>query len=394
MREALMATYSPPDIVFTHGQGSYLYADTGKKYLDFITGIAVNAFGHAHPRLVRALQQQAEKLWHTSNLFRIPAGEQLAEQLVKHTFADKIFFANSGAEAVECGLKMMRRYHFENGHPERVRIIGMKGAFHGRTIATIAAAGNPTYTKGFIAGDSGFDSIEFGNLDAAAKIINEKTAGIIIEPIQGEGGIFVAADEYLQGLRKLCDQHKILLMLDEVQCGNGRTGKLYAYEWANIKPDILATAKGLGGGFPVGACLATENVAKPMVVGTHGSTFGGNPLAMAVANTVLELLLEEGFLKQIQTRADLLHDKLHGIVRRYPELLVEIRGKGLIMGIKCQVENTQLLGALRNQGLLVGKAGDNVLRLLPPLNVSNAEIDEACEKIEYVCGNWATLSGK
>lgn len=388
MREALMATYSPPDIIFTHGQGSYLYADNGKRYLDFITGIAVNAFGHAHPRLVQALQQQAEKLWHTSNLFRIPEGERLAEKMTQHTFADKVFFANSGAEAVECGLKMMRRYHFEKGQPERIRIIGMTGAFHGRTIATIAAAGNPSYTKGFIAGDSGFDNVEFGNLDAVKKCINKNTAGIIIEPIQGEGGIFTASNKYLQDLRELCDQHKVLLMLDEVQCGNGRTGKLYAHEWANIKPDILATAKGLGGGFPVGVCLATEEVAKPMVVGTHGSTFGGNPLAMAVANAVFDLLLEKGFLNQIQKHGDLLHTKLRDIVTRYPELLVETKGIGLMVGIKCKVENTLLLAALRNEGLLVGKAGDNVVRILPPLNVSKTEIDEACQKIELVCANW------
>lgn len=388
MHAALMPTYSPPDLVFTHGRGSYIYADNGKQYLDFITGIAVNTFGHAHPYLVNALQKQAEKLWHTSNLFRIQDGERLANRLVEHTFADKIFFANSGAEAVECGLKMMRRYHFDKGHPERVRIIGTSGSFHGRTIATIAAAGNPTYTKGFLAGDAGFDHVTFCDLDALQKAITPETAGIILEPIQGEGGIFPASIEYLQNIRKLCDQHGILLMLDEVQCGNGRTGKLYAYQWTDIKPDILATAKGLGGGFPVSACMATAAAAAAMVVGTHGSTFGGNPMAMAVANAVLDLLLEDGFLAQIETRGNLLRAQLQALINRYPELLLEVRGKGLMLGLKCKVENTKLLEKLREAGLLTGKAGDNVIRLLPPLNVSEAEIKEAMGKFEQVCSSW------
>jgi acetylornithine/N-succinyldiaminopimelate aminotransferase len=374
---ALMPTYAPPEMLFDHGDGAYLVTKEGDRYLDFISGIAVTAFGHNHPHLVAALKEQADKYWHTSNMFRIEQAEILAERLVKHSFADRVYFGNSGAEAVEAGLKMMRRYHFDRGDEKRNRIIGMNNAFHGRTIATIAAGGNPNYTKGFTLGDMGFDHVPFGDLQVLEAAITEETAGVILEPVQGEGGILPTPEGYLAAVRALCDHHGILLMVDEIQCGMGRTGKLFAYEWDNIKPDILASAKGLGGGFPIGACLAKEHVAACMVVGTHGSTFGGNPLATRVANAVLDLVLEDGCLSNVQNQSDYLWTGLENLVAEHPEKVSAVQGKGLMVGLKCKIPNAEFLVKLRDNKLLSGRAGTDILRLLPPLNLTTAHSDEA-----------------
>jgi len=379
---ALMATYSPPEILFDHGEGAYMFTKNGDRYLDFISGIAVTAFGHNHPHLVEALTKQAGKYWHSSNMFRVESGETLAGRLTQHTFADRVFFGNSGAEAVEAGLKMMRRYHFDRGDAHKMRIIGMKNAFHGRTLATIAAAGNPAHTKGFFEGDMGFDHVTFGDIDALRAAITDKTAGVILEPVQGEGGVLPAPDGYLNAVRKLCDETGILLMVDEIQCGMGRTGKLFAYQWSDIEPDILASAKGLGGGFPIGACLATEKAAACMVVGTHGSTFGGNPLATSVGNAVLDLLLEDGFMDQVCARSETLKDGLEDLVKQHPDTLTGVQGLGLMLGVKCTISNAELIGKLRDNYLLAGRAGADILRLLPPLNLTDTHIDEALSIID------------
>ncbi|MEH6475800.1 MAG: aspartate aminotransferase family protein [Sneathiella sp.] len=385
---ALMATYSPPDILFERGDGAYLMTQDGDKYLDFITGIAVSAFGHNHPHLVAALIDQAGKYWHSSNMFRIESAEILAERLTKHTFADRAYFANSGGEAVEAGLKMMRRYHFDAGDTKRTRIIGMKNSFHGRTIATVAAAGNPAHAKGFFEGDLGFDHVTYGDIDALRAAITDETAGVILEPVQGEGGVLPAPEGYMNAVRKLCDETGILFMVDEIQCGMGRTGKLFAYEWSDIEPDILAAAKGLGGGFPIGACLATEKVAACMVVGTHGSTFGGNPLATRVGNAVLDLVLEDGLLDQVCRHSETLKSGLQDLVDLHPDKLTAVQGLGLMVGIKCKVPNVDLLVKLRDNKLLAGRAGTDILRLLPPLNLTDAHIDEALGILNKTLKNW------
>ena len=377
MHTAQMPTYAPPDIEFEYGKGSYLYTKDGRRYLDFTGGIAVNSFGHVHPYLREALITQVEKLWHTSNIFRVPQAESLATRLVESSFADRVFFCNSGAEAVECGLKVMRRYQYEQSRPERNRIIGFSNAFHGRTIATVGLAGNKEHTRGFVGPDDGFLNLPFGDLQVLEQHIDDSVAGIIVEPVQGEGGIIPAETDFLYGLRDLCSLHDLPLMFDEVQCGMGRTGHLFAYQFYGVEPDIVALAKGMGGGFPVGACLARERFGKLMVVGTHGSTFGGNPLAMAVANAVLDLLLAEGRLEMIRTRGESLLSHLQELVTTFPQVFVDARGIGLMLGLKCVVSNTELLTDLREQGLLLVKAGDNVLRLLPPLNVNAVEEDEA-----------------
>ncbi len=386
---ALMATYAPPDILFEKGEGAYLFTEDGDKYLDFISGIAVTAFGHNHPHLVATLKEQAGKYWHTSNMFRVKPGEQLAERLVKHTFADHVFFGNSGAEAVEAGLKMMRRYHFDRGDTERTRIIGMKNAFHGRTIATVAAAGNPAHIKGFFEGDLGCDHVPFGDIEALRTAVTDKTAGVILEPVQGEGGILPAPEGYLKAVRDLCDETGILMMVDEIQCGMGRTGKLFAYEWSGIEPDILSSAKGLGGGFPIGACLANDKASACMVVGTHGSTFGGNPLATAVGNAVLDLMLEDGFLDQVSERGQQLKSGLADVAACHPQILGDVQGLGLMLGVKCHVPNTDMLVRLRDAKLLTGRAGSDILRLLPPLNLTEHHISEALNIIDQVCKDWA-----
>ncbi|WP_374371417.1 aspartate aminotransferase family protein [Dongia sp.] len=380
---ALMQTYGRYDLAFERGEGAYLFATDGRRFLDFASGIAVNALGHSHPHLVKALIEQGQKLWHTSNLYRIPGQERLAERLVAATFADKAFFANSGVEAVECGLKLIRKYHDDFGDPNRYRVIAFEGSFHGRTMTALAAAGNEKYSKGYAPAVDGFDHCAFGNLNEVRAKIGPETAAILIEPVQGEGGMRAAQIEFIQGLRKVCDEFGLLLMFDEVQCGVGRTGKFFAHEWAGVAPDILATAKGIGGGFPLGVCLASERVAAAFQPGSHGTTFGGNPLAMAIGNAVLDVLLEDGFLARVNKVAAHLDRRLDELLRRFPGAFESKRGMGLMRGLKCAsgVTNTDLVDKLRGLGLLTVSAGDNVLRLLPPLIVTNAEVDSAIDML-------------
>lgn len=388
---SLLPTYARADVAFETGEGAWIVAANGERYLDFGAGIAVNALGHAHPHLVAALTEQARKLWHTSNLFRIPEGERLAERLTQATFADRVFFTNSGAEALECAIKMARKYHAANGHPERYRLVTFEGAFHGRTLATIAAGGQKKYLEGFGPKVEGFDQVPFGDHAALETAIGPETAGILIEPIEGEGGIRPVPTQCLRGLRDLCDRHGILLLLDEVQTGIGRTGRLFAYEWAGIAPDIMAVAKGIGGGFPMGACLATEEAAKGMVAGTHGTTFGGNPLAMAVGNAVLDIVLAPGFLDHVRHMGLVLKQSLAAVADKYPRIIAEVRGEGLMLGLKAVVPNTDLVDALRHEHMLAIAAGDNVVRLLPPLIIGEVEAAEAAARIDRAA---ATLTAK
>jgi acetylornithine/N-succinyldiaminopimelate aminotransferase len=381
---AVLPTYARYDLSFDRGEGAYLFAANGRKYLDFATGIAVTVLGHSHPHLVAALSEQVKKVWHTSNLFHIAGQERLAERLVANTFADTVFFGNSGAEALECAIKMVRKYHDEAGAPEKYRIITCDGAFHGRTLATLAAAGNEKYLKGYAPDVDGFDHVAFGNLNELRNAIGAKTAAILVEPIQGEGGIRPASLDYLRGLRAVADEYGLLLVFDEVQCGMGRTGKLFAHEWAGIAPDIMGIAKGLGGGFPMGACLATERAAAAMTTGSHGSTFGGNPLAMAAGNAVLDVLLEDGFLAKVDDTARLLWRRLVALVEKYPSVFAEVRGAGLILGLRCVVPNTEIIARLQEQGLLTVSAGENVIRLVPPLIIDEGHIDEAVAIIDRV----------
>jgi len=383
-RSAMMSTYAPPELKFVRGEGAYVYTAEGDRYLDFFAGIAVNCLGHSHPELVATLQEQAGKIWHLSNAYRVPTGEALAQRLAELCNLDRVFFTNSGTESVECGLKMMHRYHFDRGDTERYRIIGTSSAFHGRSFAAICAAGNPGHVKGFTRDDEGYDHAPYNDLAAIEALISDKTAGIIVEPVQGEGGIHVADKGYLEGLRALCDKHGILLMFDEVQCGISRTGKVFGYQHADVQPDIIAIAKGLGGGFPVGACIASEAVAASMVVGTHGSTYGGNFLAMAVASKVIELVTKTEFLDHVTDVSDKLHQALQGLVAKYPAILSEMRGAGLMIGLRCHDDdaNGKVMMLAREHGLLMTKAGDNVLRLLPPLIIEQVHIDEAVEKLD------------
>jgi acetylornithine/N-succinyldiaminopimelate aminotransferase len=381
----VLPVYSRPDLVFERGEGAWLVTEDGKRFLDFTAGVAVNALGHAHPKLVAALTEQAGKVWHISNLFRIKGGERLAQRLVEATFADTVFFTNSGAEAMECAIKMARRYQFASGQPGRTRMITFEGAFHGRTLATIAAGSNEKYLEGFEPRLPGFDRVPFGDLDAVKKAIGPETGAIVIEPIQGEGGVRVPSRVYLRGLRELCDQHRLLLVFDEVQTGVGRIGKLFAYEWAGITPDIMAIAKGIGGGFPLGACLATEEAAKGMTAGAHGSTYGGNPLAMAVGNAVLDVVLEKGFIERVAQTGLLLKQRLAEIRDRHPALIAEVRGEGLLLGMRVLVPNSDLVNACRDEGLLTVAAGENVVRLVPPLIVGEAEISAAMHKLSAAC---------
>ncbi|MBK52573.1 MAG: acetylornithine transaminase [Gammaproteobacteria bacterium] len=377
-RDALWPNYSPPqDLIFTHGSGTELYTDRGETYIDFLSGIAVTAFGHAHPHLLDALSTQSKKLWHVSNVFRIPEAEKLAKRLAAVSFADRIFFANSGTEAIEASIKAVRGYQAAIGKPERNRIIGMSDSFHGRTIAAVAASGNPSYVQNFAPTDHGFDHITWGDMASLDAVINEKTAGVIVETVQGEGGIRPLTSQMLNHLRQVCDARGLLLILDEVQCGVGRSGKLFAYETFGIEPDILAAAKGLGGGFPIGACLVSEKVGQHMVVGTHGSTFGGNPLAAAVGNAVLDLVLEPGLLENVLKQANTLRAGLEELVSDCPSVLSKVTGLGLMIGAKCAIPNVELMTALRQSKLLVGRAGDNMIRLLPPLNVSDMHVTQA-----------------
>lgn len=380
----VLPTYARIDLEFERGEGCWLVTTDGRRFLDFTAGIAVNVLGHANPYLVDALKAQAEKLWHISNLFRIPEGERLARRLTEATFADTVFFTNSGAEALECAIKMARRYHFANG-AERPRIIAFEGAFHGRTLATIAAGGNAKYLEGFGPALPGFDHVPFGDFAAVEAALTPETGAILVEPIQGEGGVRVPAPDFLKRLRALCDARGMLLVLDEVQSGVGRSGHLFAHEIAGITPDIMSVAKGIGGGFPMGACLATEEAAKGMTLGTHGSTYGGNPLAMAVGNAVLDKVLEEGFLERVRQASLRFRQGLAAVQDRHPGIIAEVRGEGLLLGLRAHVPAAELVGALRAEGMLVPGAGDNVVRLLPPLTVSDEEIVIACNKIEAAC---------
>ena len=386
---ALYNTFARAPLSFDHGEGSWLVTPGGQRFLDFAGGIAVNSLGHSHPHLVAALTEQAAKLWHVSNLYEVPGQSRLAERLAAATFADKVFFTNSGAEAMECAIKTARRYQFANGHPERFRIITIEGAFHGRTLATIAAGGQPKYLEGFGPKVEGFDQIPFDELDKVEDHVTAETAAILIEPVQGEGGIRPVSASMMRKLREICDRHGILLVLDEIQCGIGRTGKLFAHEWSGIRPDIIAIAKGIGGGFPMGACLATEEAASGMVPGTHGTTFGGNPLAMAVGNAVLDVVLEDGFLEEVQRKALLAKQGLAAIVDEFPAVFEEVRGEGLMLGLKCRLPNTAVNAALRDQNLLTAPAGDNVVRLLPPLNVGDDEIRIALNAISAAASGLA-----
>lgn len=389
MSDALMHTYARADLAFERGEGPYLYTADGRRFLDFASGIAVNSLGHSHPHLVKILQEQAGKLWHVSNLYQIPEGRRLAERLVANSFADQVFFCNSGAEAMEGALKLARRYHYADGHPEKVRVISCTGAFHGRTMTTLSAAANPKYLEGCGPAVEGFDNVPFGNMNELRNAIRPETAAVLVEPIQGEGGIRAADLEYLKALRNVCDEYGLLLVLDEIQCGMGRTGKLFAYEWAGIEPDVMALAKGLGGGFPVGAILATEKAAAGMKPGIHGTTFGGNPLAMAVGNAVLDVMLEPDFLPHVQRMGELLRGKLDDVAARFPQVLAEVRGAGLMLGLKSVVPNTELVAKLREEGLLTAGAAENVIRLLPPLIIEARHVDEAVQAIERACNAWA-----
>jgi acetylornithine/N-succinyldiaminopimelate aminotransferase len=377
-----MPTYARADLAFERGEGAWLYAVGGERYLDFAAGVAVNALGHAHPHLVETLTEQAKRLWHVSNLYRIPEGERLAERLCAASFADTVFFNNSGAEAMECAIKMARKFHSANGHPDRYRIITFEGAFHGRTLATLAAGGQKKHLEGFGPIVDGFDHAPLENMKAVKELVGPHTAAILIEPVQGEGGVRVVSPAFLKNLRQLCDETGLLLIFDEVQTGIGRTGSLFAYQRAGVAPDIMALAKGLGGGFPIGACLATSEAAKGMTAGTHGSTFGGNPLAMAVANAVLDIVLAPGFLDTVQKNALLLKQRLAEIKDRHPAVIAEVRGEGLLVGLRAIGPSADLVDALRNERLLAVAAGENVVRLLPPLIVTASEIAEALVRID------------
>ncbi|MCH7815980.1 MAG: aspartate aminotransferase family protein [Proteobacteria bacterium] len=391
-RAALWPNYAPPqELIFTHGRGSELVTEEGIAYLDFLSGIAVNSFGHAHPHLVTAVTEQAKKLWHVSNTFRIPAAERLASRLTANSFADCVFFANSGTEAMEAGIKSIRAYQAAKGNSERYRIIGFSDSFHGRTLAALAVAGNPSHMKAFIPLDYGFDQAEWEDLESLRSTINKNTAGIVLEPVQGEGGIRPISKEFIGAVRSLCDEQDLVLMFDEVQCGIGRTGKLFAHQCYGITPDVMALAKGLGGGFPVGACLTTAAIGETMVVGSHGSTFGGNPLAMAVANAVMDLVLAPGLLEEVARKAEYLFAQLQQLVARFPALIKSVHGMGLMIGLKCEIPNTELLGELRNRHLIVGKAGDNMIRLLPPLNVSD---DDLAKSIHILAETLQDLQGE
>lgn len=385
MSSHLLPTYARIDLAFERGEGAWLIATTGERYLDFTSGVAVNALGHAHPHMVKALTEQAQKLWHVSNLYRIPEGERLASRLCALTFADTVFFQNSGAEALECAIKMARKYQSASGKPERFRIVTFEGAFHGRTLATIAATGNKKYLEGFGPPMPGFDQVPFADLEAVKKAIGPETAAILIEPVMGEGGVRVVPHNFLRALRKLCDDHGLLLMFDEVQTGIGRTGDLFAYEHTGVTPDIMAIAKALGGGFPIGACLATTEAAKGMTTGTHGSTFGGNQLAMAAGNAVLDVVTADGFLDRVKKNSLLLKQRLAELKDRHAAVIAEVRGEGLLMGLRMVPPASEMVDELRAEKMITVAAGDNVVRLLPPLIINEAEISEAIARIDRAC---------
>jgi acetylornithine/N-succinyldiaminopimelate aminotransferase len=382
---AVMPTYSRIDLAFERGEGAHLFTADGRRYLDFATGIAVNALGHAHPHLVKALAEQAAKLWHCSNLYRIPGQERLAERLCAHSFADKVFFCNSGAEALEGAIKVARKFHHHNGAPERYRVIAFEGAFHGRTLATLAAGGGEKALEGFGPVVEGFDHVAFGNSGEIRAAITPETAAILVEPIQGEAGIRPAEARFLQDLRAIADEFGILLLFDEVQTGIGRTGKLFAHQWHRVEPDVMGLAKGLGGGFPVGAVLASERAAAGMTPGSHGSTFGGNPLAAAAANAVLDVLLEDGFLDHVVAVGERLHARVGEVAARHASVIESVRGQGLMLGMRCKASNADLVGAMRERGVLLVAAGDNVARMLPPLIIDEGHVEEAVGALDAAC---------
>jgi len=381
---SVLGTYARKPISFIKGKGSYLYTENGEKYLDFVQGIATNILGHCHEHLVKTIQEQSEKLWHVSNVFIIKEQEKLAKRLTDNTFADFVCFQNSGTEATEVSIKIARKYFYQIGKPEKNRIITFHGAFHGRTLAALFAANNPKHTEGFGPKVDGFDQVPFADHEAVKRAINKNTAAIMIETIMGEGGIKVVPDFCIKGLRELCDEHDILLILDEVQCAY-RTGNFFAFEKSGITPDIVPIAKGIGGGFPLGACLVTKKVSVGMTPGTHGSTFGGNPLAMAVGNAVLDIIFEKDFLKNVKKKGEYFDQGLKKIKDKYPKIIGEIRGTGLIKGLKMSVDNTEFLNKLMENKMLTVKASENVVRLFPPLIVKNQELDEGLSKIEKVC---------
>ncbi len=381
----IMPTYNRAELAFARGEGAWLETEAGEKYLDFGSGIAVNTLGHAHPKLNAALKAQSEKLWHVSNLYRIPEQEKLAAQLCDASFADMVFFTNSGAEAAEGMIKAMRKFHAVNGAPEKSTLIGFTGAFHGRTLAALAAAGNEAYLDGFGPAPQGFAHCPELSLSAVEKLIDETIAGILIEPVQGEGGVRDVGTAFLRDLRALCDRHGILLGFDEVQCGIGRSGKLFAHEWADVTPDVMAIAKGIGGGFPLGAVLSTKAVGSVMQPGTHGSTYGGNPLACAVGSAVMDEVNQSAFLENVQGLALYFRQHLARLIDENSDLFEDVRGRGLMLGLKCKVPNGEFVAALRDEKLLTVGAGENVLRILPPLNVTEAEIDFALNGLEAAC---------
>jgi acetylornithine/N-succinyldiaminopimelate aminotransferase len=380
-----LPTYARVDLAFERGEGAWLIATTGERYLDFTSGVAVNALGHSHPHLIEALTEQAKKVWHVSNLYRIPEGEKLADRLCERSFADTVFFQNSGAEAIECAIKMARKYQAASGKPERFHIITFEGAFHGRTLAAIAATGNKKYLEGFGPPTPGFDQVPFADLEAVKKTIGPQTAAIMIEPIMGEGGVRVVPHTFLRSLRKLCDDNGLLLIFDEIQTGIGRTGDLFAYERTGVTPDIMTLAKALGGGFPIGACLSTAEAGKGMTAGTHGSTFGGNPLAMAAGNAVMDVITSKGFLDTVKHNSLLLKQRLAELKDRHASVIAEVRGEGLLIGLRMVPPATEMVDHLRAEKMITVAAGDNVVRLLPPLIIGEHEISEAVARIDRAC---------
>ena len=385
---ALLKNYNRRKIAFKKGKGSFLYATNGKKYLDFVQGIAVNSLGHANPHLIKAMNRQAKKVWHVSNAFMIPEGEKLAKKLTQKTFADFVMFQNSGTEATEAAIKIARRFFYSIGKPKKNRILCIKNSFHGRTLAAIYASGSKKMTEGFGPKIDGFDHFEFGNHKSLKRSITNKTAAIMVETIMGEGGVKVIPDWCLRDLRKLCNQKKILLILDEVQCGIGRSGKFFAFEHANVKPDIVPIAKGIGGGFPLAAVLMTKKVAKGMIPGTHGSTFGGNPLAMSIGSAVLEQIFKKGFLKNVQNISNYFNSELNKIKKEFPYIIKEVRGVGLLIGLQLFKDQTKFIQKLMDNKLLTIRAAENTIRLLPPLTVKKQEIDLAIKIIKKVCINY------
>ena len=389
-RQHILPVYRPPEEVFVQGEGAYMFTEDGRRYLDFIAGIAVNALGHAHPAMIDALRDQAGKLWHTSNMFRIKGQEELADKICRDTFADRVFFTNSGTEAIECAIKAARKYHWAAGNPDRIDIITFTGAFHGRSLGGINAGGNPKYLEGFGPKLPGFVHLEWGDHDALkAALAAATTAAVLVEPVQGEGGVRAMPEQCLKGLRELCDQHGVLLRFDEVQCGMGRTGKLWVYQWAaDVTPDVIAAAKGIGGGFPFGACLMTEAVAEPMQPGSHGSTYGGNPLAMAVGNAVWDIISNEDFLANVRRVSGTLAQGLKSLADSHPDKVEGVTGKGLLTGLRLKADPKNLQTLCRDEGLLVGVAGNNVLRLAPPLIIDDTQVRDAVSMIDAALTEW------